>query len=316
MGYIENITAELSSYRVEQYKESDFDKFWADNLTLSANAPLNPAVIKRKYPLPGIEVFDICYDGIDGTKVKGFLLLPEKHDGKLPCVICYHGAGWCKGEPTHHLEWIMMGMAVIAIDIRSQGGDTGDAHQYNSGLIKEVVTQGLLDKNDHYFKYIYTDCLRAVDFACTQECIDENRIILNGGSQGGALSLAIGALSDKPIVILPDIPSNCDIRSRIINRNGMFSAVAEYLDRHPYSTDQVFTTLSYFDNINLADRIKCPVFASVGCLDTVCPAKYFFAAMQHIKTEKECKVYPFTGHSVIDAHNLSKIEYVMKLLSQ
>jgi cephalosporin-C deacetylase len=55
-------------------------------------------------------------------------------------------------------------------------------------------------------------------------------------------------------------------------------------------------TLSYFDIMNMADKITCPTFASVALRDTVCPAKLYFAAYNRMTCEKEIKIYPFNGH--------------------
>ncbi|MGL4338659.1 MAG: acetylxylan esterase, partial [Turicibacter sp.] len=60
--------------------------------------------------------------------------------------------------------------------------------------------------------------------------------------------------------------------------------------------DMAYKTLSYFDTMNLADRIQCKVLASVGLKDNVCPPKLYFATYNRITSEKDIKFYPFNGH--------------------
>ena len=59
--------------------------------------------------------------------------------------------------------------------------------------------------------------------------------------------------------------------------HGAFAAVADFLRRHPEQTDLVMDNLSYFDTMNMADRITCPVLASVALKDEICPPLMYFA---------------------------------------
>ncbi|WP_084770703.1 acetylxylan esterase [Paenibacillus barengoltzii] len=46
--------------------------------------------------------------------------------------------------------------------------------------------------------------------------------------------------------------------------------MAEFVARNPGSLEQVLTTLSYFDNLNLAEKINIPVLYSAGFKDLIC----------------------------------------------
>jgi cephalosporin-C deacetylase len=54
--------------------------------------------------------------------------------------------------------------------------------------------------------------------------------------------------------------------------------------------------LSYFDIVNLADRITCPTHVTVGLMDEICPPSTVFAAYNYIAAEKELFVSPFGQH--------------------
>jgi len=92
------------------------------------------------------------------------------------------------------------------------------------------------------------------------------------------------------------VPSSCWLEKRLFDRAGGYGDIAEFLRRHPDTLDQVCTTLSYYDNINLTDRIRCPVLVSVGLKDPVCPAENVYAAYNKIGAPKEIAPYPFGEH--------------------
>ena len=50
-----------------------------------------------------------------------------------------------------------------------------------------------------------------------------------------------------------------------------YQEIATFLHRRPEYTERAFRTLSYFDNLSLVDRIRCPVLMTVGLQDLVCP---------------------------------------------
>jgi cephalosporin-C deacetylase len=76
------------------------------------------------------------------------------------------------------------------------------------------------------------------------------------------------------------------------------------------SREQVFDTLSYFDGMNFAPNIKCPVLLAVCLDDLVCPPSTGFAAYNHISGEKKIKVYPNHGHEPLPFHEEAMIEFV------
>ncbi|MEC0241251.1 acetylxylan esterase [Paenibacillus dokdonensis] len=100
--------------------------------------------------------------------------------------------------------------------------------------------------------------LKAIDFACAQEDIDASKIVIEGGSQGGALGTAVSALDDRPVLSMVDVPSNSNLVCRIEGNNGAFAAVVEYLNKNPEQTDLVMDNLSYFDKMNVPHRSPHP----------------------------------------------------------
>lgn len=173
---------------------------------------------------------------------------------------------------------------------------TGSRKAYRGASSQSVVTHGIWSKEDYYFRAVYMDCRRAVDFVLSFDEIDGTKIILEGASQGGALVTAVSALDERPVIAMADVPGNSDIVRRVEGNYGSFGAVIPLLKQYPDQTDRIFETLSYFDTMNMADKIQCSTYASVGLMDPVCPAECYYATYNRIKAQKKIEIYPFAGH--------------------
>lgn len=297
MGYTDEAAKELFAYRPALTKPNDYDSFWEETLEESRRRPLRPQRTRIDYPSRHAAVYDIRYDGFDGTPIHGWYIVPEFIGrSSYPCLIHYHGFGGDRGRPCDLMHWAMAGFAVLSVDCRDQGGQTGDLAGYSAGHMMNVACKGVNNKYEYYFRSVYMDSVRAVDFVCAQPETDPGKLVVEGGSQGGALGMAVAALDDRPALALVDVPSNSNLVKRVEGAHGAFASVAEYLKRHPDETDLVLHNLSYFDTMNMADRIRCRVLASVALKDEVCPPLMYFATYNRIESDKEIVIYPFNGH--------------------
>lgn len=297
MKFIETKMRELETYCPSLTKQDDFDEFWDSTCAISAQEPLNPKAERIDYPATHVAVYSIQYSGFDGTPIHGWYLHPLFCNAKkFPCIINFHGFGDSKGFPSEFMHWIVGGYAVLTVDCRDQGGTTGNCACHSNGMVGNVITRGLLNEQEFYYRAVYMDSVRAIDFAQTRAEVDPEKIIVRGASQGGALTMAVCALDKRPVLAFADCPSNSDLESRVAGFHGAYAMVSKYLQLYPDHLNRVMKTLSYFDTMNLADRIHCRVVASVGLCDEICPAKCYFATYNRIQSPKEIKVYPFNGH--------------------
>ncbi|MBC8080307.1 MAG: acetylxylan esterase [Gorillibacterium sp.] len=75
----------------------------------------------------------------------------------------------------------------------------------------------------------------------------------------------------------------------------------------------MLTTHSYFEAMNLADRITTPVLCSFSLLDLVCLTETIFAAYTYILgTSNEMIVYPFNGHWTGPDHTRAVYTFICK----
>lgn len=294
---------ELEQYKPDQTAQTDFAAFWKASLAESQAQPLNANLSDYPYMVERVKVHKIEFDGFGpDTKVAGLYLTPQVplevgKDGRTPTIVYFHGYSDNGGLPATHLHWALQGFNVLTIDIRGQGGLTPDNVRYPVGGAIGLMTKGLGDPKDYYYRYVYLDCVRAIDFLSTRS--EVGPIILTGGSQGGGLSLVIAALAaDQAIVgTMPDVPYLCHFERAVkMFEEGPYQELVDFWRFHPDQIEESFRTLTYFDALNFASMIKCPVLMSVGLLDKTCPPSASFAAYNHIKATKQIILYPYSGH--------------------
>ncbi|CAM3431860.1 MULTISPECIES: acetylxylan esterase [Saccharibacillus] len=312
---IQNRIRELERRSPILTAEDDLDAFWEATLASYADKPLNGTRELVHTPMGGMRAYRSTYEGADDTPMHAWYLTPaaEPADGgKFPCVVHYHGYGGGKGMPEQFAHYILMGFAVLSVDVRGQGGETGSRLDQPYGAAKGWLTPGILDRETAYYRAITIDAIRAAEWAAAQPETDPNRVLLIGGSQGGGLALIVSALSGVPKAAVAHIPNMCQMDFGILNANSSLSEAAEFVSRHPGHLDAVLRTLSYFDNVNLAHRIRIPVMVSCGLKDLCCMPETVYAAYNRIVSDKEMRVYPFDGHWVSDGQNRLAMEFLAR----
>lgn len=309
---VEEILREYQAYRPEVPKPEDLDAFWEGCLLQSKKIPLALQVKAGETGNAAVEGYEIWYDGCDGSRIHGVVTKPAHPSGKLPTIVHYHGYGGNGGDFSSFCDFNALGYAVLSIDMRGQGGQSENRYAYSCG--EERIAMGATDPQEYYMKWLLLDCVRAIDVACTFDFVDPDFLCVMGGSQGGGISVTMAALDGRVKACVCDIPSNSDIIRRIEGSHGMYTELTRFIAAHPACKEQVYRTVGYFDTINLAERIKAPVFASVGLLDEVCPAKMFYATYNRITAPKQIVPYPEVGHAVTPEHHQKKLAYFRSLL--
>ncbi|MEI6846070.1 MAG: acetylxylan esterase [Candidatus Firestonebacteria bacterium] len=280
------------------FKMPDIESFWKKKVEECRKKPFQLTVKEVKQPLKSMKVFKMSYRALDGEKIIAFKLLPaQRTSKKIPFLVHIHGFMGRKGFPFQYAHWIEMGIGVLAADYRGQGGETKNNCKYKSGIPNKLMTLGILDKNEFYLGKIYLDTLRTFFLTKSFKETDSGKIIIEGGSQGGGATVAVsGILGKEVFAAMADVPSYSQILCRIREKTGSFSQIEDYLNKHPGKRKQILENMSYFDNINLAEGITCPIICSVGLADPICPPKNFFPVYAKISSKKELRKYPGAGH--------------------
>lgn len=294
--------AELRAYTPDLVEPDDFDAFWRSTVDEArAQATGDPVLRRKDGPVRSVIVEDLTFPGFGGEPVRAWVLRPAD-DEPAPAVVEFVGYGGGRGLAGERLTWSSAGYVHVVMDTRGQGGgwsmgDTDDPHgtgPSNSGF----MTRGILDPAAYYYRRVFTDAVRLVDAVAGMPFVDADRIAVTGGSQGGGIALAAGALSPHARAVMPDVPFLCDFpRSITRTPEGPFPEVARYLSVHRDEADVVRRTLSYMDGALMARRITVPSYLSVGLMDEIVLPSSVFAAYNGLASaDKSLEVYEFNGH--------------------
>lgn len=307
---------ELQQYQPPLTRESDFDAFWDSSLERLDGVPTDVLLTRVDYPASGIELFQLSYTSFADSRIFGYYGKPVG-DGQFPGLVLYHGYNGSYDGGIHDVvNWALRGYATFGMLCRGQQTSedkTGTPAESYAGW----MTKGVLDKDEYYYRGVYLDAVRALDVLASLDEVDASRIGVTGASQGGGLSLVAAALSDIPKVAVATFPYLAHFRRAIdMAETGPYQEFNHFFRRNsnPDVEEQTLTTLSYFDVMNLAPKVKCEVLVCSGLVDEITPPSTIFAAYNHLSCEKEMAIYRYFGHEFISDFVLRGMSYLQARL--
>ncbi len=272
-----------------QDKQPDFDAFWKRTLDeLSQVAPEYKRTLLREHSNSVRRTYRVDMKSLGGEDICVIMAEPVA-DGNYPVMVYYMGYGsdvW-HFDPSSNPQ-----MIEVMVCVRNQ------ALNRKPGEKDDWCTRGLEDKDTYYYRGAFADAVRAIDFVCSLENADTDRILVQGESQGGALTLVTASLDHRVRAIAPSAPFLNDYKDYFAIVHWPGEPIIAKADELGISDEDMYRTLSYFDVKNFTDRIECPVLMAVGLQDPVCPPHTNFAGYNHIKSEKSWVCYPYSGHNV------------------
>lgn len=301
-------------YTVDRHYQSkaqlpgDFDQFWDGVWADVSRFPLEPETVPD--PLRSsdeIEVFQVFYDSLDNVRIAGWYCLPRDRTGPLPAVMVVPGY---QSDPPITKEWARRGYATLSVAPR---GKLRSKAQFNPGY-PGLLTYGIVDRNVYSYRGFYVDAWRGVDFLMSRDEVDRNRIGVTGSSQGGGLTITTAAMRPEIKAAAAGAPYLTGYMDSIeLTHTYPYQEINDYLRLHPGSLERVAETLNYFDCINFAHKITCPIIVNIGMQDNVCPPETGFALFDRISSaDKTLYPYDGQGHSAGRSEHAAVIESFFK----
>lgn len=295
--------------KIEPYTKmpSDFDEFWGANLEELAKTPLSYTIEPSpKYSTDKIDAFLVKLTiNRQGQAVYGYLTMPKGAEpGSCPAVLCPPGAGIKTiKEPLRHRYYAENGCIRFEIEIHGLNPEMTE-EQFReiskafSGKENGYLTNGLDNRDNYYMRRVYLGCVRAIDFLTSLPQWNGRDIGVQGGSQGGALAIVTAALDPRVTAVAANHPALSDMAAF---KAGRADGYPHFSHIPGADTPEKLNTMAYYDVVNFARRLRCPVFMTWGYNDNTCAPTTSYAVYNSITAPKEALLTPINEHWTSEA---------------
>ena len=302
--YYQHIMVGFSPEKIRPYTRmpADFEEFWSSNITEASRFPL-------KYTKERVEKY--CTDKMDcylvklqlnarGQAVYGYLFYPKNaRKGACPVVLCPPGAGIKTiVNPLRHKYYAEQGCIRLEIEIHGLHPEM-DAAQFREvntafGSKENGYLSNGLDSREHYYmKRAYLACIRSIDLLTSLPEWDGKNVVVQGGSQGGALALVTAGLDSRVTACVANYPALSDMAGYRAGRAGGYP---HFFDTAGMDTPDKLETMAYYDVVNFARLIKVPVCMTWGYNDDTCPPTTSYAVYNVLQCPKQALITPVSEH--------------------
>ena len=275
-------------------RPADFDSYWSAVLSEVAAVPLDPTLRHlRERSTAEVDVYEIHYSSLDNLRIAGWYCVPRPEHIEPPYPALILGPGYIS-EPALPKEWARLGYAALSLAPR---GKLRSNARFNPGY-PGLLVNNIVDRNTYSYRGFYMDACRGVDFAQARPEVDASRIGVNGHSQGGALAIVIPALRPEAITCSASgSPYLTDFfASARLTHSYPYEEINEYLRSHPSHEKRARDALAYFDCLNFAPTVRCPMLMYIGLADDICPPETGLAAYTALQCEKQLLTAPGCSH--------------------
>lgn len=235
----------------------------------------------------------ISWRSFDGREITGFIYRPRT-PGPHPVIVNIHGGPESQYRPGFSSTiqyWVNeLGVAVIAPNVRGSAGYGNDFIALDNGERREDSVR---------------DIGALLDWIETQDSLDEDRVIVYGGSYGGYMVLASMTNYNDRLAGAVDIVGISNFASFLENTSGYRRDLrrAEYGDERDPEMRAVFERISPLNNIN---RVNKPIFVIHGYNDPRVPvseAEQIYAAVRRNGGEAWLMIAMNEGHGFARREN-------------
>jgi len=280
-------------------KPTDFDDYWNDVLIQASAVPMEAEVnLDELRSSEDVDVYEVFFNSVDHVRIAGWYCVPKNIKNKVPAMLEVPGY---QMEPPIPKNWARKGYAAFSVAPR---GKLRSNNQFNPGY-PGLLTHNIVDRNTYSYRGFYVDTWRAVDFLLRRPEVDARRIGVYGNSQGGGLTITTAAMRQEIAAAAAGAPYLCGFIDAIdLTSTYPYQEINDYLRINSEAKPKVEENLAYFDGINFADKINCPIVVNIGLQDNVCPPETGYALYNRIESSDR-KLYPYDGHG----HDAGRVKH-------
>lgn len=309
----------LKVYQGRNPRPADFDEFW--DRSLAEMNSIDPEADFAPYAFASniADCFELRFKSTKNAIIYAKFARPKNITGKIPAVLNFHGLSGSGMSWSSMMGYVSQGYCIASLDCRGQGGLSQDVGGALGTTFTTPFVRGLDGEPEGLLcRDLFLDTAMLARIIMALDYVDETRIGVFGGSQGGALTIACAALVPEIKLCAPTYPYLSDYK-RVWDMDldrGAYEGLRYYF-RHFDPThareNEIFEKLGYIDIQFLAPRIRAKVLMQTGLLDTTCPPSSQFAAYNKITSEKEVIIYPDYGHEGIKGSDDATFSFLAQL---
>jgi cephalosporin-C deacetylase len=273
-------------------------KFWAQTRAVLAKTSMEASVEPVESHDPFMAeiiktrlIYTVVMSSFERRRIRAWYVVPAAPppQGGWPAILEFPGYNGVLSLP---IQLVQYGYATLTLFPRGQGESRKEwTIEHDTRL-----TYNVMDRERYYYRGAYMDCVRGIDFLCSRPEIDARRIGVWGASQGGGLSFTTASLDRRVTAAVAAVPWLCNLEVAAGITHPPFVELYDYLKQHPEQRQQVFATLAYFDPLNLAQDIACPILVAGATIDPAHPLETIMPVFERIRSLKSLVVYPDLDH--------------------
>jgi len=316
MPLVDKPIEELLKYEGINPRPEDFDEYWEAALEEMRQVDPQVELVEVDLGIPTVTCYELYFTGVRNARIHGRMVVPKELKKPAPAIIQFHGySGW-GGEFSSLLQWAACGFVGVNMDCRGQGGYSEDTGGVKGTTHGGMIIRGLDDCPENLlFRHVFLDTAELADIVMNFDFVDQTRVGVTGGSQGGALSLACASLEPRVAKVHTCYPFLSDYK-RVWEMDCTGSAYEElrlffrYHDPRHEMEEEYFTRLGYIDIQHMVHRIKADVLWATALRDQACPASTQFAAYNKLTSKKQMVLYPDFGHEFLPDYMDKCFEFI------
>ncbi len=276
-------------------RPADFDAFWESKVKELQAIPTNAKLETVEAGKPGVDYWKISMDNIRGTHIQGQLARPKLGE-KFPALLIVQWAGVYALQKNWVTDRAAEGWLALNINPHELPIDQSAAfyREQSAGPLSNYPTIGNEDRETSYFLRMYLSCYRAADYFAGRPDWDGKTLVVTGTSQGGLQSLMLAGFHSKITAALALVPAGCDMRGPDAGRAPGWPQW--YYNTQGKDAAKVRHAGEYYDVVNFAPRVTCPVLVGLGLIDETSRPAGILAALNLMRGPKEIVIMPRADH--------------------
>lgn len=170
-------------------------------------------------------------------------------------------------------------------------------HQEKYEIARGYFAEGIGDPETWILRRMYQDAVIALRVLQIQIEADEDRLGTMGMSQGGGVSIWLGAWCPIVRAVCADMPFLGRIAESLTGNVYRYPTkeLVDAMEEMPVGRERVLNTVQYYDTVFQAAHCRVPTQVSVGLKDPACRPSTVEAIYEALPGEKRLRIYDW-GH--------------------